>query len=87
MYNPINAIIRAATRTKDEPLNILTYMAHERFEPNLALTGHNFYSVITDGTRVWNEKYSPIPKNYHIFQDHLPEHFLHNIDVDRKSVV
>jgi glycosyltransferase involved in cell wall biosynthesis len=68
-------------RKQDEPLNILVYLAHERFEPNLCLTGHNFYSIITDGTRVWNTKYSPIPQNYHIFRDVLPDYFLSNIDV------
>jgi glycosyltransferase involved in cell wall biosynthesis len=81
MHNPISPIIRAATRKQDEPLNILTYSSHERFEPNLALTGHNFFSLITDGTRTWNEKYSPVPQNYHIFRDTLPDYFLNQIDL------
>ena len=81
MINPISSIIRTATRNGNEPLNILTYSSHERFEPNLALTGHNFYSLITYGTRTWNTKYAPIPQNYHIFRDTLPDYFLNNIDL------
>lgn len=81
MYNPINSILRSARRTKTEPLNILTFVSHERFEPNLCLTGHNFFSLITDGTRQWNSKYSPIPENYHIFRDTVPEYFLNEIDL------
>lgn len=81
MYNPINSIIRSVKRNRNEPLNILTFVSHERFEPNLCLTGHNFYSLITDGTRKWNDKYSPIPSNYHIFRDTVPEYFLNEIDL------
>ena len=38
MPNPMSAIMREAKRKKDEPLNILTFVAHERYEPeNLKL--------------------------------------------------
>lgn len=80
MYNPINSILHSAKKQNDK-LNILTFVSHERFEPNLCLTGHNFYSLITEGTRQWKEQYSPIPSNYHIFRDKVPEYFLNEIDL------
>ena len=80
MYNPINSILHS-TKKRGDKLNILTFASHERFEPNLCLTGHNFYSLITEGTRQWKEQYSPIPSNYHIFRDTVPEYFLNEIDL------
>lgn len=81
MYNPMSSIIREATRSADEPLNILTFVAHERYEPSLCRTGHNFYSVITEGTRYWHEEYSPIPPNYTIFRDSVPDFIVDRIDL------
>ena len=77
----MNSIIREATRNILMPLNILTFVAHERYEPTLALTGHNFYSLITDGTRQWNERYAPIPENYIIYREQMPAHILGEIDL------
>ena len=62
--SPISAITRAATRRPDEPLNILTFPTHERYETLLCRTGHNFYSYRADGIKDWNTDYSPVPKNY-----------------------
>lgn len=81
MYNPMSTIIREAKRKRDEPLNILTFVAHERYEPSLCKTGHNFYSIITEGTRYWHEEYSPIPPNYTIFRDSVPDYVLNSIDL------
>ena len=64
----LRTLLRKATRKKGEPLNIITFPTHERYESNLCKTGHNFYSLaikqFTKGS--WNEKYAEIPKNYHI---------------------
>ena len=64
----LRTILRKAVRKENEPLNILTFPTHERYESNLCKTGHNFYSLaIKDFTKgSWNEKYSKIPDNYHI---------------------
>jgi len=77
----MSTIIREAKRKKGEPLNILTFVAHERYEPSLCKTGHNFYSIITDGTRYWHEEYAPIPPNYTIFRDSVPDFMLNRIDL------
>jgi glycosyltransferase involved in cell wall biosynthesis len=77
----MSTILREATRQKGDPLNILTFVAHERYEPSLCKTGHNFYSIITDGTRYWHEEYAPIPGNYTIFRDAVPDFILNSIDL------
>ena len=64
--SPVSSLTRAATRQDGEPLNILTFVTHERYERNLCKTGHNFYSLTGDGIRSWNTQYAPIPKTYHI---------------------
>jgi len=81
MPNTMSSIIRSAKRNKNEPLNILTFVSHERFEPNLCKTGHNFYSIITDGTRTWKEQYSPVPSNYTIFRDEIPTFISNKLDL------
>jgi hypothetical protein len=45
-------------------LNILTSPAHERYESNLAKTGHNFYAWQGNGFKKWNENFAKIPDNY-----------------------
>ena len=81
MYNPMSSIIRSAKRKPDEPLNILTFPAHERYESCLCQTGHNFYSVVAEGTKEWNEVYAAIPPNYTIFNNVLPDYVLGSIDM------
>ena len=69
--SPISAITRAATRRSDEPLNILTFPTHERYETILCKTGHNFYSYRAEGIKDWNTDYSPVPKNYVLLDGNL----------------
>ena len=84
MPSPITNIMRRNTRRADEPLNILTFPTHERYETNLCKTGHNFYAWQMPGvTKPWVEDYAPVPSNYTILNPHrenrqLPPH----IDID-----
>ena len=64
MVSPASSIIRAATRSIREPLNILTFPTHERYETLLCQTGHNFYSYRAEGIKDWNTNYGEIPDNY-----------------------
>lgn len=64
MATTIGSITRAATRRPDEPLNVLTFPTHERYETGLAKTGHNFYAVRAPGIKDWNATYAPLPANY-----------------------
>ena len=69
--SPVSHITRAATLKDNEPLNILTFVTHERYEPNLCKTGHNFYAYTGEGIRDWNTNYAPIPDNYCILDKGL----------------
>jgi hypothetical protein len=64
--SPVSYITRAATIEDNEALNILTFVTHERYEPNLCKTGHNFYAYTGEGIRDWNTNYAPIPENYSV---------------------
>jgi len=56
---------------KRERLNILVVGAtHERYEQQLCLTGHKFYSY-NDQVKVWNNQYGAKPDNY-ITLDSIP---------------
>ena len=81
--NPVSSITRAATRSPDEPLNILTFVTHERYEPNLCKTNHNFYAITGNGIRNWNTQYAPIPENYHILDGRLEDNLIPvHLDID-----
>jgi glycosyltransferase involved in cell wall biosynthesis len=64
----VSSIIRAATKEKDAPFNILTFVTHERYENFLCKTGHNFYALSSVGAKEWNTNYGPVPDNYHILK-------------------
>lgn len=64
-------IINKAVSVK-EKYNILTFDTHERYQTQLAKTGHNFYAFRYPGCKHWDKTYADIPKNYYI----LPENSL-----------
>lgn len=71
--NPVTTIIRHATRNPAEPYNILCAPTHERYEINLAKTGHNFYAFQDKTFKFWQTKFGAIPKNYHLLaQGRMP---------------
>ncbi len=72
MPTAVSSIIRAATRQPDEPLNILDFCTHERYQTGLALTGHNFYAwrVLDGSIKDWDTTYAPLPSNYSLLNPH-----------------
>jgi glycosyltransferase involved in cell wall biosynthesis len=62
-------IIDGCNSPKKGIYNILTFPTHERYESQLAKTGHNFYSFHLPNLKKWNTEQVSIPENYHI----LPE--------------
>ena len=58
--------IDQALLPKPEKFNILTYAAHERYQSQLAKTGHNFYLFETEGIKTWNEDFAPLPDNHYV---------------------
>lgn len=78
MSNQTLNIINKSTSKKDK-YNILTFDTHERYQTQLAKTGHNFYSFTHDGSKGWVEAYGKKPSNYYT----LPKNSLVNgIDFD-----
>jgi glycosyltransferase involved in cell wall biosynthesis len=83
MPTALQTFTRISTRNDEKPLNILTACTHERYETGLAQTGHRFYAWQGPHIKGWNEKYAPIPDNYHILnkdkhEAQLPLH----VDID-----
>lgn len=70
MINSLDFILNSATNNNN--YKILTFVTHERFEPNLCLTGYDFYALTGKDIRNWNVDCSPIPKNYHILGNNIP---------------
>ncbi len=64
MSNKVISIINKSFGPK-EKYNIITFDTHERYQSQLAKTGHNFYSFRYDGCKIWNEEYAPYPDNYY----------------------
>lgn len=66
----IKSIVRRATR--EDKLNIIVVGAtHERYESNLAKTGHNFLCL--KNGKEWDKTYAQVPENYKI-TDQIPYH-------------
>jgi len=79
----VQSIIRAATRDRGGKLNIMTFPTHERYESNLCVTGHNFYSITVPGyTKAgWDLDYAQVPENYTLIKDINNIPLLLDIDV------
>jgi glycosyltransferase involved in cell wall biosynthesis len=60
-----NWIRRSNTESKGKKFKILTFPTHERFETNLAETGHEFYSFPHPDFKMWDSSVPP-PENYNI---------------------
>lgn len=73
MNNQTLNIINRATSQKSV-YDILTFDTHERYQTQLAKTGHNFYAFKYDGCKDWVDTYSPKPPNYYT----LPKNTLVN---------
>ena len=78
MSNQTLSILRKSFKKKDK-YNIITFDTHERFQTELAKTGHDFYAFRYDNCKIWNETFSKIPDNYYI----MPNNTIPNgIDFD-----
>jgi len=79
----VQTIIRRATRDTDKPLNILSFPTHERYQSNLAKTGHNFYLWQAEGIKPWVSSYSEVPENTVLLNPLKAEHQIpENVDID-----
>lgn len=60
-----NSIFSKIGRTSDK-YNILTFNTHERYQTQLAKTGHDFYAFMYEGAKEWYSGHAPIPDNYYV---------------------
>lgn len=82
-FSPMTSILRQTKDRRGEPLNILTFPTHERYETNLAKTGHNFYAIQADGIKDWKTTYAPVPDNYVLLDKKLGDRQIPSwLDVD-----
>jgi len=65
MSTRVANLIKRASMGKPKQYNILTFPTHERYESQLAKTGHNFYAFTVEGMKKWDTNYAPIPENYY----------------------
>lgn len=63
MQTKVTSILNNINRV-DKKLNILTISTHERYEQNLAKTGHNFFALNAPNLKKWNRTYANVPSNY-----------------------
>ena len=65
-------IIRKVQKT-DKQYNILTFNTHERYQTQLAKTGHNFYSFNHEEGKDWYEGHGKMPENcYQLGRNNIP---------------
>lgn len=72
--------LRSAARSAGEPLNILCVPTHERYETNLARTGHSFWALQDPGLKAWDSAFAPIPPNYTVLMPGQP--VPHDVPID-----
>lgn len=77
MHKQVQNIIHKTNRSKDV-LNILTFNTHERYQSQLAKTGHNFYAFMYPNAKEWFPGHGNRPDNYYI----LPQNTVPSIDFD-----
>lgn len=64
MQNVLKQLARTMSRDENGPLNILTFNTHERYQTQLAKTGHNFYSFNYENGKEWFTEHAPMPTNH-----------------------
>lgn len=61
----LHSFLQKVNRPKNSPYNILTFNTHERYQTQLAKTGHNFYAFNFNNGKDWFDGHAPMPKNYY----------------------
>lgn len=65
MSNQTLQFINKSIKKKDK-YNIITFDTHERYQTQLAKTGHNFYIFRHDGGKEWDKSYGDMPDNHYV---------------------
>lgn len=78
MHKQVQNIIDKANNANKKVYNILTFNTHERYQSQLAKTGHNFYAFMHEGAKEWFPGHANRPDNYYV----LPKNTVPSIDFD-----
>lgn len=78
MHKQVQNIINKTNNLNKKTYNILTFNTHERYQSQLAKTGHNFYAFMHEGAKEWFTGHGDRPENYYI----LPKNTVPSIDFD-----
>jgi glycosyltransferase involved in cell wall biosynthesis len=79
----ISSSSRKKNRDSRRPLNILTIPTHERYETQIAKTGHNFFAISSPGLKRWNTTFGSVPPNYRLLSgDSIEEQLSHCPTID-----
>lgn len=78
MHKQVQNIIHKTNNLNKRVLNILTFNTHERYQSQLAKTGHNFYAFMHEGAKAWFPGHGERPENYYV----LPTNTVPSIDFD-----
>jgi glycosyltransferase involved in cell wall biosynthesis len=62
----VKNIIGQVGEDRDKKYNIITFNTHERYQSQLAKTGHNFYAFMYEGAKDWYDGHAPMPSNYYV---------------------
>ncbi len=81
MSNAVASILRAASRKPGEPLNIISFPTHERYQSGFAGINATFYLIRTPEVKDWDSRYAPLPKNHVLLNPGNKQHQL-PLDVD-----
>lgn len=76
MATAVGSITRAATRRVDEPLNVLTYPTHERWQSGLSGANAMFYMVQSPQVKSWSRQYAALPPNHILLNPSRGDHQL-----------
>lgn len=74
MATPVGSITRSAARRDGEPLHVLTFPTHERYQSGLAGANAVFYMVRRPSVKDWNAKYAPLPANHVLLNPSQGDH-------------
>ena len=69
--NQVTSIIREATRTKDEKLNIITGPTHESYQMNMSDVHADFFMLQHPTFKKWNHAFRGMPKNHRLLDEKL----------------
>lgn len=83
MPSAMSCVLRAAGRRDGEPLRVLSFPTHERYQSGLAGTAAHYYLVRGPQVKDWNRQYAPLPANHTLLDPALgPRQIPADLEVD-----